>query len=160
VTEAGDLFDLPLGSDAEAVLSEITDLYGNPTSDLDWKCPYFLPDPNMRLLRWGSLIAVVRTVDTGTGDLGLAGWRYKLDGSGQPEAGGPKPEHVELPFGLELGDPIGDATAVGGGAVTVPGHGLWMVVEFDSFSVEASGLSADPNAPIDGVQQGVGFDCE
>jgi hypothetical protein len=114
----------------------------------------------MRLVRWGSLIVVIRTVDTGSGELGLAGWRYKLDGAGEPESGGPLAEHVELPFGLELGDQIGDASAAGGGPVFVPLHGLWMVVEFDEFTLEATGLVADPAAPIDGVQQGVGFDCE
>ena len=159
VTAAGDLIDVPLGTGETDSVAQLSDLLGSPTEDMAWTCPYFLPSPNMRIVRWGSLIAIIRTVDTGDGDLGLAGWRYKLDENALPEPGGPDPGHVELPFDLELGDPIGDATIAGGGPVQVTPYG-WMVVEVDDFLVEATGLSADPAAPIDGVQIGVGFDCE
>ena len=158
VTAAGDLVDVPLGTSETETVAQLTALFGTPTADNVAKCPYFIPDPaNMRYVRWGSLIVAIRTVVTGSEDLGLAGWRYKLDDFGQPEAGGPLAEHIEMPHSLELGDPIGDATAAGGGAVFTPSHGLWAVVEFDDFSVEAS--VEDATAPIDGVQQGVGFDC-
>ncbi|MGA9595820.1 MAG: hypothetical protein WBV06_06670, partial [Acidimicrobiia bacterium] len=158
VTPAGDLIDVPLGTSEKDTVAQLTDLLGPPTEDTPWSCPYFLPDPNMRLVRWGSLLTAIRTVDTGNGELGLAGWRYKLDGTGQPEAGGPLPEHVELPLGLELGDTLGDAMAAGGGSIRVTG--FYVAVDFDDFTVEATGLTADPNLVIDGVQQGVGFDCE
>ncbi len=160
VTAAGDLIDIPFGTSETDTVNQLDAYFGSATSDIPWTCPYFLPNPNMRLVRYGSLIAAIRTVDNGEGQLGLVGWRYKLDDLGQPEPGGPLASHIELPHGLELGDPIGDATAAGGGPVMIPSHGLWMVSEFTDFAVEATGLSVDTNAPIDGVQQGVGFDCE
>jgi len=158
VTSAGDLVDIPMGASETETVNQLTALFGPPTGDETRGCPYFGP-LNMRYVSWGSLTAVIRVIDSGNGDLGLAGWRYKLDGGGLPEAGGPAAGHVELPFNLELGDPIGDATAAGGGPVSTTPYSF-IVVDFDDFRVEASGLSADPNAPIDGVQQGVGFDCE
>jgi hypothetical protein len=107
---------------------------------------------------WGSLTAVIRVIDSGDGVLGLVGWRYKLGLGGQPEAGGPEAAHVEMPSGLELGDPIGDAVAAGGGSISVTPY-TWVEVDFDHFVVEATGFTADPSLPIDGVRQGVGFDC-
>jgi S-layer homology domain len=158
VTSSGDLIDVPLGTSETKTVSELTDLLGPPTGDETRGCPYFGPD-NTRYVSWGSLTAVIRVVDSGDGVLGLVGWRYKLDSGGQPEAGGPKAEHIEMPFGLELGDPIGDAVDAGGGPLTVTPY-TWVEVDFNDFVVEASGIAADPNLPIDGVRQGVGFDCE
>ncbi len=155
---AGGLIDLPFGSGEAETVDELTALFGAPTEDMEWKCPYFLPDANMRLVRWGSLVAVIRTVDNGDGPIGLAGWRYKLDSSAQPEPGGPAPEYVEIPFGLQLGDTLGDAVAAGGDAIRRTDY--YIAVDFDYFTVEGSGISADPNLLIDGVRQGVGFDCE
>jgi S-layer homology domain len=159
VGPTGELIDVAMGTPEAETVNQLTALLGSPTADIPWSCPYFQPDPNMRLVRWGSLIVVMRTVDTGTGGLGLVGWRYKLDNLGQPEAGGPLPEHVELPLGLELGDPIQDAVAAGGNPIYVPSNYGWMVSEVDYFTVEATGLTVNPAAPIDGVQQGIGFDC-
>ncbi len=154
------VIDVEFGTSETDTVAELTALLGSPTSDLPAKCPYFLPGAdNMRYVRWGSLIVAIKTIDSGNGDLGLVGWRYKLDGAGQPEAGGPLAEHVEMPFGLELGDPIQDAVDAGGGAIFVPSNYGWMVSEFDYFTVEATGLMVNPAASIDGVQQGFGFDC-
>jgi hypothetical protein len=158
ITQNQDLGGMALGTAGDEVVATLSDWYGAPTDDYMDACPYFLPDPNMRYVRWGSLIAVIRTVDDGEA-LGLAGWRYKLDDQGDPEPGGPLAEHIEMPFGLELGDPIGDAVDAGGGPIATTNYG-WIVAEFDDFTVEASGLSVDPDALIDGVQQGFGFDCE
>ncbi|MCP3994086.1 MAG: S-layer homology domain-containing protein [bacterium] len=159
VTSVAYVVDVPLGASETDTVDQLTALLGTPTSDITLGCPYIVA-PNTRYVRWGSLIVAIKVVDSGDGVLGLVGWRYKLDGSGQAEAGGPKPEHVEIPFGLDFGDQIGDATSVGGGPVMVPAHGLWMVSEFADFAVEATGATADPAALIDGVQQGFGFDCE
>jgi hypothetical protein len=158
VTSAGDLVDVPMGAGEAETVDQLSALFGSPTVDETRGCPYFGPD-NMRYVSWGSLTAVIRVIDSGDGVLGLAGWRYKLDEGGLPEAGGPAADHVELPLDLELGDPIGDATAAGGGPVSTTPYSF-VVVDFDDFRVEASSITADPNAPIDGVQQGVGFDCE
>jgi hypothetical protein len=154
-----DLAGVANGTVESAAVAELTALFGTPTLDTPGRCPYFLPADNMRYVRWGSLIAAIKTVDSGDGVIGLAGWRYKLDGAGQPEAGGPIAEHVEMPFGLELGDPISDAVAAGGTAIATTPFG-WTISEFTDFVVEANGLAVDPNAPIDGVQQGFGFSCE
>jgi len=147
-----------LTPETEAV-TQLTRLFGTPTEDTPVSCPYIVDPPNMRHVRWGSLIAVIRTVDPGGNETGLVGWRYALDASSNPEPGGPPIDHIELPFDLEMLDPIGDATAAGGSAIRPTNHG-WMMVDFPYFSVEASGLTVDPTAPIDGVQQGYGFDCE
>jgi hypothetical protein len=159
VTSAGDLVDVPMGASETETVDQLTALFGPPTGDTTLGCPYIAP-PNTRYVRWGSLIVAIKVVDSGDGVLGLVGWRYKLDGAGLPEPGGPLASHVELPFELELGDPIGDAVAAGGGPITPKSAYGWSVVDFDDFTVEANGAVADPNAPIDGVQQGVGFDCE
>lgn len=153
-----DLAGVGLETAEAAAVAQLTDIFGPPTDDYTDGCPYFLPDPNMRYVRWGSLIAAVKTVDSGDGVTGLVGWRYKLGVGGNPEAGGPSAAHVEVPLGLNLLDPIGDAAAVGGTIeTTVFG---WTIVELDDFTVEATGLAVDPSAPIDGVQQGFGFSCE
>jgi hypothetical protein len=160
VNEEGGLIDVPFGTAEAATIAQLTALLGAPTSDQTASCPYFLPgDPNMRYVRWGSLIAAIKTIDSGDGEVGLVGWRYKLDGAGNPEPGGPQPSHIELPFGLELGDPIQSAVDAGGGAIYVPSNYGWMLSEFDYFAVEATGLIVNPAAPIDAVQQGFGFDC-
>ncbi len=159
VTTALDLAGIDLTTPEDQTVDELTALFGPPTMDEAGRCPYFLPAENMRYVRWGSLIAAIKTVDSGDGQLGLVGWRYKLDGSGQPEAGGPLAEHVELPLGLELLDPIGDAATATGSSIETTAFG-WMIVDGDFFTVEATGLSVDPTALIDGVQQGFGFSCE
>ena len=160
VTAEGGVIDVAKGTSEAETMSDLTDLLGAPTLDLEGKCPYFVPGPNnMRYVRWGSLIVNIKLIDSGNGELGLVGWRYKLDNAGNAEAGGPLAEHVELPFGLELGDPIQDAVDAGGGAIFVPSNYGWMVSEFTDFTVEANGDSVNPAAPIDGVQQGFGFDC-
>ena len=157
VNAGGDLIDVAAGTGESETVASLTSLLGTPTHDETRGCPYFGP-VNTRYVSWGSLTAVIRIIDSGDGVLGLVGWRYKLDENGLPEPGGPLPSHIELPFGLELGDPIGDAAAAGGGSVTQTPYS-WIVVELDDFSVEATGLSVDPDAPIDGVQQGIGYDC-
>ena len=124
-----------------------------------WDAPYIVDPPNLRRVQWGSLVATIRILDTGEGPTGLVGWRYALDGSDNAELGGPLIEHIELPFGLEMLDPIGDATAAGGSEI-MPTSLTWTIVEFPYFTVEASGLVPDAEAPIDGVQQGYGFNCE
>ncbi|MDJ0925122.1 MAG: S-layer homology domain-containing protein [Acidimicrobiia bacterium] len=159
VTSAKDLAGVAAGTAEAAAVAELTTLFGPPTADEAGRCPYFLPSENMRYVRWGSLIAAIKTVDSGDGQIGLVGWRYKLDGSGAAEPGGPLAGHVEMPFGLELLDPIGDAVTAGGGAIETTPFG-WTIVEFPDFTVEATGLTIDPLAPIDGVQQGFGFSCE
>jgi len=159
ITADQDLAGVAQGTPEAAAVAELTALFGSPTLDTPGRCPYFLPADNMRYVRWGSLIAAVKTVDSGDGVVGLVGWRYKLDGAGNAEPGGPLAEHVEIPFGLELGDAIGDAVAAGGSAIATTPFG-WTVVEFSDFTVEANGLSVDPGAAIDGVQQGFGFSCE
>lgn len=159
VTPDQDLAGIAVGTAEGDAVAQLTALFGSPTDDEAAACPYFLPDNNMRYLRWGSLIVAIKTVDSGDGAIGLVGWRYKLDAMGNPEAGGPLAGHIELPLGLELLDPIGDAVTAGGGAIETTPF-TWTIVAFDDFTVEASGLSVDPNAPIDGVQQGFGFNCE
>lgn len=158
----GDLSGVEMNTLETQAVAELTALFGAPTVDSPGRCPYFLPADNMRYVRWGSLIAAIKTVDSGDGEVGLLGWRYKLDAGGDPEAGGPLTNHIELPAGLSLGDPMSDAVAAGGSAIATTPFG-WTVVEFTGaidFIVEANGLSIDPNAPIDGVQQGFGFSCE
>ena len=159
VTAALDLAGVEANTPEADTVAELTALFGQPTMDEAGRCPYFLPGENMRYVRWGSLIAAIKTVDSGDGQLGLVGWRYKLDGSGQPEPGGPLAEHVELPLGLELGDPIGDAATAAGSNIETTAFG-WNIVDGGYFTVEATGLSVDPSALIDGVQQGFGFSCE
>jgi hypothetical protein len=159
VSHGEDLAGVELGTAEAETMAELTSLFGPPTEDLADRCPYFIPDPNMRYVRWGSLIAVIRTSTDAGGELGLAGWRYKLDGTGSPEAGGPLAEHVELPYRLELLDPISDAADAGGVTIQTTNYG-WTVVDLGYVIFEANGVSIDPNAPIDGVQQGFGFDCE
>ena len=159
ITDEQDLSGVAVGTPEAETLSRLTTLFGTPTADEAGRCPYFLPSENMRYVRWGSLIVAIKTVDSGDGLTGLAGWRYKLDAAGDPEPGGPLASHIEMPFGLELGDPIGDAVAAGGGPIQTTPFG-WTVVQLDDFTVEATGSSIDPNAPIDGVQQGFGFSCE
>jgi hypothetical protein len=154
---AGGLIDLPFGSSETQTVDELTALFGSPTKDETRGCPYFGPE-NTRYVSWGSLTAVIRLFDSGDGALGLVGWRYKLDGAGQPEAGGPRPEYVEMPFGLELGNPIGDAVAAGGGPIVGTDY-TWVEVDFGYFVVEATGLTPDADLPIDGVRQGIGYDC-
>jgi len=158
VTSDQDLLGVPLGTSEAETVSQLTTLLGSPTEDMPWACPYFIGYDNMRLVRWGSLAAFIRTADDGIGDPGLAGWRYKLDGVGQPEPGGPLAAHVELPLGLELGDTLGDAIAAGGGPIRATG--FYVAVDFDDFTVEGPGITPDPDLLIDGVQQGYGFDCE
>jgi len=159
VTDTGDLAGVEIGTSEAAAVASLSAKFGTPTEDLADRCPYFIPSPNMRYIRWGSLIAVIRTSTDAGGELGLAGWRYKLDGTGSPEAGGPLAEHIELPFGLELLDPIGDAATASGVGIQTTNYG-WTVVDLGYATFEATGVSIDPNAPIDGVQQGFGFDCE
>ncbi|MEA3510735.1 MAG: S-layer homology domain-containing protein [Actinomycetota bacterium] len=159
VTPEQDLAGVPLLTPETETVARLTSLFGSPTADEVGACPYFLPEPNVRYVRWGSLIAVIRTVEPLRGETGLVGWRYALDASDKAEPGGPLIEHIELPFGLELLDPIGDATAAGGSAIQTTSFS-WSVVNFDYFTVESSSGSIDPAAPIDGVQQGIGFDCE
>ncbi|MEA2001882.1 MAG: S-layer homology domain-containing protein [Actinomycetota bacterium] len=159
VTADQDLAGIAVGTAEDDAVTQLTALFGPPTNDEAAACPYFLPDNNMRYLRWGSLIVAVKTVDSGDGKIGLVGWRYKLDAMGNPEVGGPLAGHIEMPLGLELLDPIGDAVAAGGGAIETTPF-TWTIVAFDDFTVEATGLSVDPNALIDGVQQGFGFNCE
>lgn len=159
VTADQDLAGVTLGTVEADAVARLTSLFGPPTVDETGSCPYFLPDENMRYVRWGSLIVAIKTVDSGDGDIGLVGWRYRLGAGGIPEAGGPLASHVELPLGLKLLDPIGDAVAAGGAAIRTTEFG-WTIVEFNDFSVEATGAAIDPAAPIDGVQQGFGFACE
>jgi len=147
-----------LTPEAEAV-TQLSALFGTPTDDYLRGCPYIVYPPNLRMVRWGSLEAAIRIRDTGAGPTGLVGWRYALDGPDTAEPGGPLIEHIELPFGLELLDPIGDATAAGGSDIMTTDF-PWTVVTFPYFTVEASGYIIDPAAPIDGVQQGYGFSCE
>jgi len=144
--------------EAEAV-DQLTSLFGPPTDDYMLGCPYIVDPPNLRRVRWGSLVATIRIIDTGEGPTGLVGWRYGLDGPNVAEPGGPAIEHIELPFGLALLDPIGDATAAGGSEIKTTNL-TWTIVEFPYFTVEASGLVPDPTALMDGVQQGYGFSCE
>lgn len=159
VSSDGDLAGVEMNTLESQAVAELTALFGTPTVDSPGRCPYFLPADNMRYVRWGSLIAAIKTVDSGNGEVGLLGWRFKLDAVGNPEAGGPVIAHVELPFGLGLGDPMSSAVAAGGGPIATTPFG-WTIVEFTDFTVEANGLSIDPNASIDGVQQGFGFSCE
>ena len=60
---------------------------------------------------------------------------------------------------MSLLDPIGDAATAVGSAIETTPFG-WTIVDGNYFTVEASGLSIDAAAPIDGVQQGFGFSCE
>ncbi len=159
ITPDQDLAGIAVGTAEVDAVAQLTALFGPPTNDEAAACPYFLPDNNMRYLRWGSLIVAVKTVDSGDGAIGFVGWRYKLGAMGNPETGGPLAGHVEMPLGLELLDPIGDAVTAGGGPIETTPF-TWTIVAFDDFTVEASGLSIDPDAPIDGVQQGFGFNCE
>jgi len=159
VTAEQDVAGVEVGTAEADVVAELTDLFGPPTADEGGRCPYFLPQENMRYVRWGSLIVAIKTVDSGDGRTGLAGWRYKLDSAGDSEPGGPLAEHIEMPFGLELLDPIGAAVAAGGGPIETTSFG-WTIVQLDDFVAEASGFSVDPTAPIDGVQQGFGFSCD
>ncbi len=69
------------------------------------------------------------------------------------------PGHIELPFGLEFGDPIGDAATAAGSSIETTAFG-WIAVDGGFFTVEATGVSIDPDALIDGVQQGFGYSCE
>jgi hypothetical protein len=159
VTTERDLAGVALNTSESETVAELTAVFGPPTDDYMDACPYIVRPLNMRYVSWGSLTAVIRVRDTGSGDLGLVGWRYKLDLAGQPLPGGPLPEHIELPFGLEIGDPIGDAATATGSSIEDTPFG-WTAVDGGHFAVEATGVTIDPNAPIDGVQQGYGYSCE
>ena len=156
VTPNQDLFDIELGTSETETVAAITALLGPPTEDGPYACPYIVAD-NMRLVRWGSLEVTIFTVDTGSG-LGFAGWRYGTLG-GVFESGGPLPEHVELPFDLELLDPIGDAEAVSGEPIENTNL-TWRIVDLGYARIEADGFAINPSAPITGVDVGVGFECE
>ncbi len=156
VTDGQDLLGVDLGATEGDTVSALTALLGAPTEDDPYSCPYFLTDPNMRRVRWGSLEVTIYTEDTGAG-LGFAGWRYGMLG-GVFETGGPVPAHVELPYDLELLDPIGDAASASGQPIeesTV----TWTIVDLGYAQVEANGITIDPDAPITGVHVGDGFDC-
>jgi hypothetical protein len=159
VTDRLDLAGVELNTSETDTIAELTALFGPPTDDYEDACPYIVRPFNMRYVSWGSLTAVIRIEDTGFGLLGLVGWRYKLDPTGQPLPGGPLPDHIELPLGLEIGDPIGDAATATGSSIETTAFG-WTAVDGGYFSVEATGVSVDPNALIDGVQQGFGYSCE
>ena len=159
VSEIQNLAGVTMGTAEAQAVSQLTALFGTPTDDYKLGCPYIVDPPNVRYVEWGSLTAAVRVIDTGAGPLGLMGWRYKLDPAGDPLPGGPAPEHVILPDGLALGDPIGDAAAASGRPITTTPYS-WTIVNLGHFIVEATGLTVDPAAPIDGAQQGLGFDCE
>lgn len=157
-TDRQDLFGVELGTSETAAVDALIAVLGTPTEDVPYACPYVLfADPNMRRVRWGSLEATIHIRDTGSG-LGLAGWRYGTLG-GVFETGGPKPEHVVLPLGLELGDPIGDAATASGIAIRNT-NVTWRVVDLGYARIEADGFVIDPNAPITGVDVGFGFECE
>ncbi len=156
VTPNQDLFGIELGTSEAETVAAITALLGSPTEDGPYACPYIVAD-NMRLVRWGSLEVTIYTVDVGSG-LGFAGWRYGTLG-GVFESGGPLPEHVELPFGLELLDPIGDAATASGQPIENTNL-TWRVVDLGHARIEADGFTIDPDAPITGVDVGVGFECE
>jgi hypothetical protein len=159
VTTSGDLAGVDVGTIEASAIAELTALFGTPTIDELGRCPYFLPEDNMRYVRWGSLIAAIKTVDSGNGEFGLVGWRYKLDAGGEAEPGGPAKAQLELPLGLGLLDAIGEAASAIGNPIETTPFG-WTIVDGGFFTVEASGLSVNPAAPIDGVQQGFGFSCE
>jgi len=156
VTEEQELLGVDFGTAEAATVSQLTALFGAPTDDFPSACPYFGPT-NMRHMRWGSLIIAIRTVDTGSGT-GFAGWRYGLDGSNNPEPGGPLAEHVELPYDLELLDPIGDASAASGQPIEDTAQ-TWRIVDLGYAGIEANGYVINPSDPITGVQMGFGFDC-
>ncbi|MCP4964282.1 MAG: S-layer homology domain-containing protein [bacterium] len=156
VTADQGLLGVEMGTSETETVAALTTLFGAPTADIAWSCPYVVA-PNMRRVSWGSLSVTVFTRDTGSG-LGLAGWRYALLG-GSAEPGGPAASHIELPFGLELFDPIGDAvTATGNSIMTTPFS--FTEVDLGYGAVEAEGTSIDPNASITGVHQGFGHSCE
>ena len=151
-----DLVGIDLGTPEAETIAELIASFGPPTEDQPYSCPYFLPSgPNMRILRWGSLQVTIYTVDSGNG-LGFAGWRYGLIG-GLPEAGSPSPSHIELPFGLELLDPIGDAATASGAAIESTSQ-VWSIVDLGYVAFEANG-DVDPDAPITGLHLGFGFSC-
>jgi hypothetical protein len=159
VTTDQDLAGVASGTSEAETVSRLTSLFGPPTDDYMLGCPYIVDPPNIRYVEWGSLTVAIKVVDSGLGSIGLTGWRYKLDPSGDALPGGPLAAHIELPDGLELGDPIGDAAAAANTIIETTNYS-WTIVEFGHFTVEATGVAVDPDAPMDGVQQGVGFDCE
>jgi hypothetical protein len=157
VTPDEDLLGVAFDTPETETVNTLTSLLGAPTDDYAGACPYIVPD-NMRYLRWGSLYVAIRTVDSGAGT-GLSGWRYSYGDGVNPDPGGPLGSHVELPYDLELGDPISDAAAASGQPIELTSYS-WMIVDLGYAGIEALGAVVDPNALITGVQQGYGFDCE
>ena len=158
VSDVQNLGGVTMGTSETESVAQLTAIFGTPTDDYLAGCPYFVNPPNVRYLEWGSLRAAIRAVDTDEGPLGLMGWRYKLDLDGDALPGGPSPEHVVMPDGVELLDPIGDASAVSGTSIELTEF-TSMTVNMGYYTVEATGLAVDPGALIDGVQQGLGYFC-
>jgi hypothetical protein len=113
----------------------------------------------MRHVTWGSLTAAFRTTASGSEPLGFVGWRYKLEPDLEPAAGGPTPDQFELPYGTAFLDPIGDPAAASGGTVETTPF-TFIVLDLGDYLFEAPGIGVDLDAPVDGIRQGYGWDCE
>jgi len=159
VTADQELAGVPIGTSESSAVAQLTALFGTPTADTPQRCPYFLADPNMRHVSWGSLTAAFRVVAAGSQPLGFVGWRYKLDPDLDPEPGGPTPAQFVLPYGTEFLDPIGEPAAASGGTVETTPF-TFIVLDLDDYVFEAPGITVDLSAPVDGIQQGFGWSCE
>ncbi len=159
VSSVQELDGVAIGTSETTAVAQLTALFGTPTSDTPERCPYFLTDPNMRHVTWGSLTAAFRTTASGSEPLGFVGWRYKLEPDLDPAAGGPTPDQFELPYGTAFLDPIGDPAAASGGTVETTPF-TFIVLDLGDYLFEAPGISVDLDAPVDGIRQGYGWDCE
>ncbi len=158
VSSDQELAGVAIGTSEDSAVAQLTARFGAPTSDTSESCPYFV-DPNMRHVSWGSLTAAFRTVASGSQPLGFVGWRYKLDPDMEAEAGGPTPAQFALPYGTEFLDPIGEPAAASGGTVETTPF-TFIVLDLDDYVFEAPGTTVDLSAPVDGIRQGYGWDCE
>jgi len=97
--ESGTLAGVAIGSEPEAAIAALIDVFGEPTLDTGWTigCPLDDPDDeNERLVRWGSLSANFRTEGYEADERYFDSWVYALDENRLPDPDGPQPWEVRL----------------------------------------------------------------
>ncbi len=108
-----ELLGAALGSDDDATVATLTAVLGPPTGDTGWSdgCP--LNDVGERTVSWGGLRADFEAAPDGTEY--FARWAYELDPlSVTAIPGGPTPDQIVLPGGVQLGDPFSSAASAYG----------------------------------------------